>query len=271
MVPNGRSGGFSITGDQLEALLRALPSDTFIAKTLDRSVTAGEVIDLLAEHGKNQVFVEVQDHAWYIVHLKTWITINASSGLYSSLRQYHAAWLKDIPRSASTGQGTRGSERTGDEDRPTMLFPELMRQSTFDFAVVVVSGMVGAVLLAAALRTVSGLPRIVIGVLGIVASLPWVVWVVYSVWQGIWNAVLRYRWSRQFPRRLSCKQLRAALAADPGRFVVHVRYFGGFDIMRLCPAAVLEDRTTGELAAVYPPDWQVTEMCEQFHVSLVRE
>jgi hypothetical protein len=61
------------------------------------------------------------------------------------------------------------------------------------------------------------------------------------------------------------------LAAEPEWFIVHVRYFGGFDVTPLRPAAVVEDRGTGELAAIYPASWRVPRVCEQFGVPLIHE
>ena len=92
-MPTGRSGGFLIARQQLETLLLALPSHTVVGKTLKVPVTAGDAIKLLAEHGANQVAIEEQDHAWYVIHLSTWISVNESSAIYSGLRQYHGRHL----------------------------------------------------------------------------------------------------------------------------------------------------------------------------------
>ncbi|MBY0457064.1 MAG: hypothetical protein K2V38_06995, partial [Gemmataceae bacterium] len=91
-----------------------------------------------------------------------------------------------------------------------------------------------------------------------------------SAWLAVANSRLRHQWSRQFTRRLNWRQLRAVVGAEPGRFVVHIRYFGGFDATPLRPAAVLEDRVTGELSAVHPPSWRVPHLCERHGVELVR-
>lgn len=153
----------------------------------------------------------------------------------------------------------------GPGPRPTVMFPDLIRQSTFSMDVVLVSGIVGAVLLA---RGRSGRWALVFG---IVASIPWVFWVLSQAFQGIWNTVARYQWSRQFPARINCREVREMVSADPGRYVLHVRTYAGFDTLRLTPAAILEDQTTGDLVAVYPSDGQVTDMCEEFHVQVVAE
>jgi hypothetical protein len=141
-----------------------------------------------------------------------------------------------------------------------VAFPDLYRESTLELPVVgAVSAIVAGLLLPAS------------WILGVVAFVPCGMWLLYSAWLGILNARLRYRWSRQFARRVRGRQLRAVLAAQPGRFRVRVRFFGGFDATPLCPAAVLEDRSTGELAAIYPGSWRVQAVCEQLGVELLRE
>ena len=138
-------------------------------------------------------------------------------------------------------------------------FPELHRESTLELPVV------------GALSTIaSGLLLPVSWVLGIIALVPCGLWLAHAAWLGIRNARLRRAWSRQFARRVGWRQFRSALAAGPERFVVHVRYFGGFDATPLRPAVVLEDRGTGELAAVHPASWRALRVCEQFGVQLIR-
>jgi hypothetical protein len=140
-----------------------------------------------------------------------------------------------------------------------VVFPELHRENTLDLPVVgALSAITGGLLLP------------VSWVLGVIALIPCGLWLLHSGWLGILNARLRYRWSRQFSRRLTWQELRAMLEAEPERFVVHVRYFGGFDVTPLRPAAVLEDRDTGDLAAIYPANWRVRQVCEQCGVLLIQ-
>jgi hypothetical protein len=138
-------------------------------------------------------------------------------------------------------------------------FPELHRDSTLDLPVV---GALGAITAGLLLPAAWGL--------GVIAFIPCGLWLAHAARLGILNARLRHRWSRQFARRLDWRQLRSALATGPERFVVHVRYFGGFYASPLCPAAVLEDRATGALAAVHPASWRALRVCEQFGVQLIR-
>jgi hypothetical protein len=141
-----------------------------------------------------------------------------------------------------------------------VAFPDLHRESTLEVSVVgAVSAVAGGLLLG------------VSWVLGAVALIPCGVWLLHAAWLGILNARLRYRWSRQFRRRVSGRQLRVVVKGQPGRFRVHVRFFGGFDMAPICPAVVLEDRSSGELTAVYPGSWRVPEVCEQLGVEVVCE
>ena len=59
--------------------------------------------------------------------------------------------------------------------------------------------------------------------------------------------------------------------AAPQRFIVHVRYFGGFDAAPLRPAAVVENRETGVFIAVYPAKLRAwRRLCEEIGVQLVQ-
>ena len=138
-------------------------------------------------------------------------------------------------------------------------FPELHRESTLDLPVV---GALSAV--------AGGLFFPISWVLAVIAFLPCGFWLLHSARLGILNGRLRYRWSRRYSRRLDWRQLRGMLEAEPGRFIVHIRYFGGFDAVRLCPAAVVEDRGTGELSAVYPASWRVPRVCELSGVQMIQ-
>jgi hypothetical protein len=139
-----------------------------------------------------------------------------------------------------------------------VVFPDLHRESTLELPVV---GALSAIM--------GGLLLPVSWILGIIAFIPCGLWLLHSMWLGILNARLRYRWSRQFSRRLNWRQLRAMLEAEPQRFVVHLRYFGGFDAVPLRPAAVLEDRGTGGFAAIYPASRRVPRVCERYGVQLI--
>jgi hypothetical protein len=139
-------------------------------------------------------------------------------------------------------------------------FPELHRESTLELPVVAaLSAIAGGLLLPVSL------------VVGAVAFLPCGLWLLHAAWLGILNRRLRDRWSRRFSRRLNGRQLRAVLEREPKRFIVHIRYFGGFDVIPLRPAVVVEDRATGEVAAIYPASWHVPRVCEQLGVEVIQE
>ncbi len=140
-----------------------------------------------------------------------------------------------------------------------VTFPELLRGDALELPVVgALSALAGGLLSPFSL------------VLGTIAFIPCGLWLLYSIWLGILNARLRYSWSLLYSRRLPYCQLRTKLRAEPERFIVHVRYFGGFAAVRLCPAAVVEDRHTGNLTAIYPSSWRVLSLCEQIGVPLVK-
>jgi hypothetical protein len=100
-MPNGRSGGFLISRADLEQLLRDVPSDAEIGKTLSSRVTTAEFIRMLRKQRKNEIVIEEQDNAWYIVHLgvhlSAWITVDESSLVHSSFRKCHAQWVRARP------------------------------------------------------------------------------------------------------------------------------------------------------------------------------
>jgi hypothetical protein len=139
-----------------------------------------------------------------------------------------------------------------------IAFPELRRESTLELPVI---GALSAVL--------AGLLLSVSWLLGALAFVPCAGWLLHSAWLGVLNSRLRYRWSLQFPTRVSCSRLRALLTAEPARYVVHVRSFGGFDVTPLCPAADVEDLHTGAFAAVHPASGRVPRLCERLGVRMV--
>lgn len=141
-----------------------------------------------------------------------------------------------------------------------IAFPKLHRESTLELPVV---GALSAI--------ACGLLLPVSWKLGAVALMPCGLWVLYSTWLGFLNGRLRYVWSRQYSRRVNRRQLRALLETDPERFTVHLRFYGGLDVVSLCPAAVVEDSVTGELSAIYPASWSVPQICEKLGVRVIQD
>lgn len=104
-MPNGRTGGFHIKVDALAKLLESFPGDTVVGKCLTVGASPGkvtiatpaEVRNLLGKSTQMEIFVDEQDHAWYIVQMDNeWVTVSGSSPLYDSLWRCHLEWLQQI-------------------------------------------------------------------------------------------------------------------------------------------------------------------------------
>jgi hypothetical protein len=91
-MPNGRSGGFLIGRDRLQELLRPLSPEAVIGKTGTGTVTVERAAALVAQHDDPQIRVEEHDHAWYLIHLTDWISVDAASQLHARLRECHGEW-----------------------------------------------------------------------------------------------------------------------------------------------------------------------------------
>lgn len=105
--------------------------------------------------------------------------------------------------------------------------------------------------------------------LGAVALIPCAFWLASEAIRGARNGRSRARWADRFGRRVTPRQLAAVVAADPGQYVVHARTFGGTDGPPLRPMVELEDRATGERAAVHPPGWRTVTRCRRLGAEVV--
>jgi hypothetical protein len=100
-MPNGRSAGFYLKRDELEQLLSKYEGDTTVGKTQKRKpLAASELRQVLVQWKGNEIPVEEQDHAWYIVQLPEtefdrWFVVSNDSPLFDGFRRYHAEWRKD--------------------------------------------------------------------------------------------------------------------------------------------------------------------------------
>ena len=99
-MPNGRSGGFYLKRYELEQLLSKCEDDTAIGKTLKKLVTASELRQVLDQWKGDEVLVEEQDHAWYIVHFSDpepdrWVLVSNDSPLFDGFRRHHEEWRKE--------------------------------------------------------------------------------------------------------------------------------------------------------------------------------
>jgi hypothetical protein len=113
-MPNGRSGGFSISRYRLRELLEDLPRDASIGMTVaalshgresstsPAAVSAEAVAELVDRFQQEHVWIEEQDQSFYIVHLdpfayhgwgepnpNLWIMVRSHSPLFEPLRQLH--------------------------------------------------------------------------------------------------------------------------------------------------------------------------------------
>jgi hypothetical protein len=113
-VPNGNSGGFQLATAEFRALLDTFSDDDAIGGALrddpeapgrtvhpsKSGISKREVVALLDRHTSDNIYVEEQDGAFYIVHLdvpkaevyrdfrlhSAWVLINPDSPLYTSIR-----------------------------------------------------------------------------------------------------------------------------------------------------------------------------------------
>lgn len=114
--------------------------------------------------------------------------------------------------------------------------------------------------------TAAGLPagrpgiQLVFAALAVLALVP----VASAAWRGYRNEQLRREWLRQFRSRLRPSTLRKRLAAEADRYVVHVRAYAGH-----APESVVEDRETGVLLAVDPPDPDIETLCTRYSAAIV--
>ena len=109
-MPNGRSGGFLIRRTDLEQLLHALPHQSLLGRALAEplgpthtwvDVDAAAAITVLSNFVGTRVWVEEQDHAYYVLHLDKevqeggepetakWILVSPESPLFGPLRDRH--------------------------------------------------------------------------------------------------------------------------------------------------------------------------------------
>lgn len=98
-MPNGRSGGFALTGIDFERLLLSVPPATVIGTWFTGSgpVSAAEADDIRKRHPGQSLGVEEQDGSDYIIHLGgtgTWIAVWPDTPLYLGLRNQHRQWLE---------------------------------------------------------------------------------------------------------------------------------------------------------------------------------
>ena len=137
-------------------------------------------------------------------------------------------------------------------------FPELHRQSTMELPFL---SAVGAVAAAVAIRYSL--------IIAAICFLPTLYWILSGLRLGRLNRQIELQWLKQFPQCIKEQELARLVEKEPARYTVHCQYYAGFDAVRLPPMAVLEDRQTGELMAVYPFSYEALDRCKQAGVEIV--
>jgi hypothetical protein len=102
---NGRSGGFQIAKTSLEDLLATFVDPTIVVghSPYRRPFAVADVLQLLQQFPSREVWIEEQDHRWYIMHLdwpveagaepvaEKWVAVQTSSPLFDALRREHTS------------------------------------------------------------------------------------------------------------------------------------------------------------------------------------
>lgn len=141
-----------------------------------------------------------------------------------------------------------------------IVFPDLERESILELPMIaLLSGGLGIVVLSFS------------KIIGLIVMLPCFLVLLNSIRVSLVNFIVRRRWAQSFVRRLSLRQIKTLISLEPSRYLLHVRYFGGFDAPRLTPAAVLEDRISDELLALYPASWKAIKICEKAGVRTISQ
>lgn len=143
------------------------------------------------------------------------------------------------------------------ETEPAIDFPDLIRESTLGFPTTALCAIAGGLVIPWS------------RVAGVLLFVPCVLSGANSLITTTRNATIRARWARSFASTLNHRQVKALIQKDPQRYTLHVRYYGSFDVVRLRPAAVLEDHQSGTLHAVYPPCARVVRTCEAIGTAIV--
>src|SRR6185436_4858934 len=109
IMPNGRSGGFLIPRNELEDLLNGLSDHPVLGRALTKpadarswsDLDAAAVVTILGTFAGARVWVEEQDHSYYVLNLDReahesgepeawkWIVVSSESPLFEQLRECH--------------------------------------------------------------------------------------------------------------------------------------------------------------------------------------
>ncbi|MGH9492415.1 MAG: hypothetical protein ACRD2K_02845 [Terriglobales bacterium] len=262
-MPNGRSGGFYLKRNAFEQLLSECEGDTAAGKTLKKRISASELRQVLNQWKGDEVLVEEQDHTWYIVHFTEWVTVSNDSPLFDGFRRHHVEWLKESPRKDESALGQTAGMQHDDRTehvpakKEVHQFP-LLQRSTLPLAEVAVILILCAVLAPSLGRFWKPL--------GWIVAIPIPLYWIHLLVVGGRNWMERFRWAQTFSRRITARKAVRLLSLEPKRYIVHCKYYGGFDRARLAPATLIEDTQAATLAAVFPPSGGLAEAAKNLGV-----
>ena len=142
---------------------------------------------------------------------------------------------------------------------PPIDFPDLYRSGTLEAGPIMLLSLVASgVLLGFSLPF-----------LAILAALPGVAFLIRDMVHVLRNRSIRRKWAGSFGSLLPPRGALELLRGRPGRYRLHVRYYGGFDVARLTPCSVVENVETGECAAVHPASWGVVKFALESETEVV--
>jgi len=150
-------------------------------------------------------------------------------------------------------------------------FPDLDRFYTLEtIPLMGLSMIVGFVVWSLQSHLQWGLPFLRVALLMIFACcvLTWGSVVVSMALLDVRNGVRRRNWAYTYRRQVHSRKVRRFLETDPNRYIVHVRYFGGFDVAAEAPVVAIEDTETEEIIAVHPAYTNIRDLCDRLKVSI---
>jgi hypothetical protein len=94
MMPNGLSGYFGLSKDELGRILRALPVDETVCRPpIDTDyISVSELIRMISESSHDPILIEEHDYFCYVIlleELKKWVLVWEKSLLHDKLREQH--------------------------------------------------------------------------------------------------------------------------------------------------------------------------------------
>jgi hypothetical protein len=103
-MPNGHSGGFDLDIADLKRLITSTPQADVVATVINSPfqltpATRDELAGLVDRCQREQVYIEEQDDAYYLIHISDapiiWARIRSDSPLLLPLRERHSHWIHE--------------------------------------------------------------------------------------------------------------------------------------------------------------------------------